>query len=515
MLLQNPNWAGDLNKLKRRIRKIARANIHDYTIDLTKKQSKSADKQAVTDVATKLILALSDLNATIDTTKMYRNDSDERSIYLKKMMPTIDPKMTAVLLLLQHDVKTTYLYWPKPTFIRVAELFNTITRYMTIIFEDLIARGIPDPNRFFPQWGDLYSELSMILNSYQNEGGKQLGDSSQILAPSANIVFYQAPPKLKPVKIKQETPGDDDDGTATPTPGGAASNPVTPQSLTTALTSSVMSPKVQAVVNAVKNSPKVLRGQRVTQNQVDELEALVSHILQEIADEEGVLQQIENILAEPEWKRHAKTRISKRDPNVDASSKDLQQRRKDTKKEITDLTSQLKIAQKNLEGARNALENQTAAQGNFKPGSLQPKARRASRRISFTPFGGTPTTPQSGSTPSATKIAEWRVEEERLIEEIGQLTEQKAQLTSPDDDAEIQDIDRSLTRMESRLITIETDLTDAGEQPMRGRGRPHRFASSPQSTRPGLKLFYNIDPPQYVQPYGVLLPVSIMPRRYL
>ena len=509
MLLQNPNWMDSLNKAKKRVVKAAKVNMNDFQkSDPIKKLKNKLSKETVTDVSRKFIVELNSLKTALDTASLYKGEIKEQSKFYAKLYSASDSIMTNLLLLLKYDVTITYLYWSQQTFIAVSETFMSIVSTITKIYQNLVDRGV-SPQEFFPNWDELYQQLSLILSSYQQEGGKPIGDTQRVVNQNQSpFPLFPVPaastrvltPISSPIKISS---------TRQPTPMKA-------------LTPGTKSPKIQSIIEYIENSPKSKRKQLVSQEQLDELKAVVENITAQLEVEETELKDIQDILDDPEWKKFVKKSKDKRDPQLQQNYEDLIERRDFTKGEMKDVKALLNVAKLNLKTAQERFDDQTAAPSVSTTKTLKPKKRRDSRRISLGPGGASPGALGSGSA-TPYQIELWQHEERRLLDEIHNISDQIIGLDMTDDADEIASLETSLKRKKAELLRIETDLLENNVPIIRtpptglvGHGRPHHTYNANKAAHYAwADVFYNINPPQFVQPYNVLLPLTRIPKRYL
>jgi hypothetical protein len=511
MLLQNPNWLDSLNKAKKRVVKAAKVNLNDFQkSDPVKNLKMKLSKETVTDVFRKFIIEMNSLKTALDTASLYKGEVKEQSKFYSKLYSASDSIMTNLILLLKYDVTITYLYWSQQTFIAVSETFMSIISTITKIYQNLVDRGV-SPQEFFPNWDELYQQLSLILSSYQQEGGKPIGDTQRVMNQN------QSPFPLFPVPAAstraRTTP------TSSPIKSSASQQPTPIKSLT----SGTKSPKIQSMIEYVANSPKSKRKQLVSQEQLDELKAVVENLNAQLEVEEAELKDIKDILDEPDWKKFSKKNKDQRarDPQRLQDYEDLIERREFTKGEVKDIKSLLNLAKLNLKTAQEKFDDQDFATQASTATTLKPKGRRSSKRLSFGPggLGGSPGTPGAGNA-TPLQISQWQEEERALVDELRSISDTISSLAPLNDAADISALETSKKRIISRLQTIETDLVDNSIPILRsslgGYGRPHKSYNPQKAAHHAwADVFYNINPPKYVKPYNVLLPITRIPKRYL
>jgi len=479
-----------LNAAKKKVNKAQKANLYSYLADPTQLATESVSKSTVTDVSRKLIVALTDLKTAVTTAVAYKGSDREK--FFSKLENVAENKMTAVLLMLQFDVQTTYLFWPRSTFVSVSTLFLDIVKAMTILYQELVDRGVPNPTIHFPNWEILYQTMGQLLTSYQQEGGKN-ATGSKVPSVASNTIQFNSNP--------------------TPRPRTAASTPVTVTPVKSIISSGVKSPKIMDMISYVRSSPIATRKQKVTQDQLDELSDVVENVKAQLEVEQNELRDIQAVIEEPQWKKFVKTKKDKRDPQLQEQYDDLLERRSFTKDEVKEISILLKEAERNLATAQSQFDSQPATTK-----KIQPKSRRTSKRLSFGPGGGILGSPGSPGSGSATpfQISQWKEQERELVAELVSINEQIERLNPTSDAAEIASLETSKTRITTRLTTIETDLTDNNvvllRSNMTGMGRMNNTRKVKTIiTSP----WVNPNPPKYVQPYGVLHQLKTIPRRYL
>ena len=490
MLLQNPNWMDGLNKAKKRVNKAAKVNNNDYKIDSSKLFQKKMSKETVNEVAKNFLKALSELKLSLDKTKLYGKEETDKQKFFSNLYASTDSAMLNVLNMLESDVPTTYLFWQRPTYLRVAELFETISTSVTLIYRKLVDQGFDDPSKLFPNWIDVYNRLSAILLSYRNEGGKTINNTQKANIPSIN---YNIPGRLlenKKTKVNFLAPT---------TPKKSKTTSATP------LSSKKLAKKIVGETSRVLRSRNGLTAEKA-QKIRDDKAILVSLLESETETLRELEQRRAEIMAKPKGRR-SEEEIKE--------AEQLKRKIKTTKNEVESIEGSIQEYELMLDANSDQLRQFPPIVQNLfpqgPPGTRTPTPQG-------TPQGTRPTTPTIPQTPQ-----DLRDQEQTIIDILRALDEEIDSLDQNDADYQtnLQGLQQSKSENMQRLESIEQELRAVNETPQRDRGLQglgrthHIYDSEKASHHAWVDIFYNINPPKYVSPYNVLIPVTTIPKRYL
>jgi hypothetical protein len=485
MLLQNPNWLDSLNKAKKRVNKAAKANTHKYDPDLKQIIKKKTTRPEVLDVSKKLINSLVDLKSSIETAKLYQDDEDYKKYFSR--LSNIETKIANTLLLVQYDVEKTYLFWSQKTFITVSEVFLRIIDLMSSVYTEIISRG-EDPNTIFSSWSILYQTLGSFLKIYQNEGGKNPTDVPQV----------QQPIDVAPI---------------------SATRAATRRTKASSTLSSIPTSQQAPPQRVTRSSTKI-----ITQEELDKMLELIQNKQEELQTEETTKDELIGYITDIEDLKAVQKLQTSELKQLATYKKKL----KETNEEIRDLETEIPIliekyevaAQKKADDDAAAVASAAAASvstptsGKKKKKLKGPKSARQSMGFTSGPhFGGTPGTP-----PTTVEIQSWHKKYADLEEEMRRLSFEISSITVGS--KEYKSAVKLYNAKLSTLNDVQSDLISSGESVIAhtfvGKGRAHHSYDTKKAAHHAWSdVFYNINPPQFVKPYNVLIPISRIPKRYL